>query len=157
MIACTAPNFEFLCVMHIGHMTGGGGGGREQQEEGRFWLTVDDITETASDCLVSWGSFSCWPMIVRKSCTLRAYLAQQLWNCVEFSWIYMAELKEKSSPWGVGPISLHDIIRIVFYTLNVIDHVGQNSPHAMGWAPLIRHMGEVNPLLPMQFFHECCV
>ncbi len=74
----------------------------------------------------------------RKSCNLPVSLAQQMWNCVMFSWLYFVELKENSSPWVLGQLAQHYVIRIIFNTLNVINSVGPNRPHAMGWAPLNR-------------------
>ncbi len=68
-------------------------------------------------------------IIIMKSCNFPVSLAVGLWNCVMFSWLYWAELKENSSYESLGHLTQHDVIRIVFNTLNVVNNVGPDSPH----------------------------
>jgi hypothetical protein len=75
-------------------------------------------------------------IIVRKSCNLPVFLAVQLWKC----YVFLTFTKQNSGRIShlevLGHLAQHDIIRIIFNILGVVDNVGPNSPHAMGWGPL---------------------
>ena len=117
--------FEVLCVIHR-EPAGGGGRGREQRKGGGF-------TATASGWLLLGGSFYYWPTSNSRNPVTFQSLQLSNWGTVL---CFLDSTRQNSRRIAhlvaLGQLAQHYIIRIVFNTLNVVNSVEPNSPHAMG-------------------------